>query len=133
MPYFGTLKMPLRILESVLYLVPFPYTLWCSPCTCGKRLEFLPGTAITTAVRVVKDECGETELSKTRMFARKLALVVMEIIRSRASGREDLSEAPSYDPQEKLPSLPIPNLELLFLPFPVYITRLRFSTPRQVQ
>ena len=33
------------------------------------RLEFLPGTAITTAARVVRDECEETDLGKTRMFA----------------------------------------------------------------
>ena len=90
-----------------------------------ERLEFLPGTAITTAVRVVKDECGETELSKTRMFARKLALVVMEIIRSRASGREDLAEAHpnlcSVVLQEQVRSLSRSNLKLLFASIHVYI------------
>jgi hypothetical protein len=45
-----------------------------------KRLEFLPGTAITTTVRVVRDECEETDLCKQGCLLARRALVVMEII-----------------------------------------------------
>ena len=122
MPYFGTPDNAIDPYESVLYAVPFGPPLWRYPCTYGSRLEFLPGTAITTAVRVVKDECDETELGKTRMFARRRALVVMEI-NGVGLQAERISLRPHhYDLQEKLPSLPISSLELLFLPFPVYIT-----------
>jgi len=51
------------------------------PLLLTDRLEFLPGTAITTTVRVVKDECDEKDLSKTWMFCSPRSdLVVMEIV-----------------------------------------------------
>lgn len=90
------------------------------------RLEFLPGTAITTAVWVVKDECEEKDLSKTWMFARTAQTRRDGNRRSRASDREDLPEAHpnlcSVVLQEQVRSLTRSNLALLFVSFPVYIT-----------